>query len=157
MNKQTKSSPPDSGGVAAGRGGKLRRVMVAVALLAFIFACTRTDSKPSGPPEKVTIACSATVDAVLDGADLSPELRELLTLRQQASKSSTAKYSALKRWVSSDGRMRGTQQFAGAARTRRWSHRGFQPGNLLRPTISAEEIEIGIAALKAGCADLIYD
>jgi DNA polymerase bacteriophage-type len=100
---------------------------------------------------------AATVDAALDGADLSPELRELLSLRQQASKSSTAKYAALKRWVSSDGRMRGALQFAGAARTRRWSHRGFQPGNLLRPTIPAAEIEIGIAALKAGCADLIYD
>jgi NitT/TauT family transport system substrate-binding protein len=46
----------------------LIRTTIAVAALATaacLFACTRTDRKPAGPPEKVTIAYSATTDAVL--------------------------------------------------------------------------------------------
>jgi DNA polymerase len=98
---------------------------------------------------------AATVDAVLDGADLSPELRELLTLRQQASKSSTAKYAAVRRACSADGRLRGALQYAGASRTRRWSGRLFQPQNLPRPTMPQADIDCAIDAIKAGCADLV--
>jgi len=36
------------------------------------------------------------------------------------------------------------------------SGRLFQPQNLPRPAFKPDEIETGIAALKAGCADLIY-
>jgi len=46
----------------------LLRLAVAIAVLAagtFFFACTRTDKKPVGPQGKVTIAFSATTDAVL--------------------------------------------------------------------------------------------
>jgi DNA polymerase len=48
-------------------------------------------------------------------------------------------------------------QFNGAARTGRDAHRLFQPGNMMRPTIPQSDIEIGIDAIKAGCADLITD
>jgi DNA polymerase len=98
---------------------------------------------------------AATVDAVLDGPDLSPELRELLTLRQQASKSSTAKYAAVRRACSTDGRLRGALQYAGASRTRRWSGRLFQPQNLPRPNLPQPDIDCAIDAMKAGCADLV--
>ena len=37
----------------------------ALAIAVCLFACTRTDHKPAGPPEKVTIAYAATTDAVL--------------------------------------------------------------------------------------------
>jgi sulfonate transport system substrate-binding protein len=46
----------------------LTRIATAVsipAICASFFACDRTDKRPSGPPEKVTIAYSATTDSVL--------------------------------------------------------------------------------------------
>ena len=98
---------------------------------------------------------AATVDALLDGPDISPELRELLALRQQASKSSTAKYAAVRRACSTDGRLRGALQYSGASRTRRWSGRLFQPQNLARPTMPQPDIDRAIEALKAGAADLV--
>lgn len=52
-------------------------------------------------------------------ADLDPKVRELLEVRQQASATSPAKYKALIDAASSDGRLRGTIQFSGAARTGR--------------------------------------
>ena len=53
------------------------------------------------------------------------------------------------------GRLRGTLQFNGASRTGRWAGRLFQPQNIARGTVERELLEIGIEALKAGCADLI--
>jgi DNA polymerase len=61
-----------------------------------------------------------TVSALLQG-DLSPEVRELLEIRQQASATSPAKYKVLLKATSADGRLRGTLQFCGASRTGRWS------------------------------------
>ena len=55
------------GGVAGGRGGKLWRIPVSVyaLIVVCILGCTQTDQKSVGPAEKVTIAYSATTDAVL--------------------------------------------------------------------------------------------
>jgi DNA polymerase bacteriophage-type len=64
-----------------------------------------------------------------------PEVRKALELRQKLAKSSTAKLAALQDLVSADGRLRGQYVYGGAARTMRWSGRGFQPQNLPRPTI----------------------
>ena len=99
----------------------------------------------------------ATVALRLEDDDLDPGLRELLELRQQASTSSTAKYTTLLNSVSADGRLRNTLQFNGASRTGRFSGRAFQPSNLPRPTLPQELIDSGIAALKAGCAHLVTD
>ncbi len=88
---------------------------------------------------------------------LPPEVRELLGIRLAASTSSTSKYKRFLNCVSSDGYIRGTLQFSGASRTQRWAGRLVQPQNFLRPTLKQEEIEAGIRALKAGCADLITD
>ena len=100
---------------------------------------------------------AATIERRAADPDLPPELRELLAIRLQASTSSTAKYNALLRGVSGDSRLRGTLQYSGAQRTRRWAGRLFQPQNLPRPVLKQPEIDLGIQALKTGCADLVTD
>lgn len=97
----------------------------------------------------------STLQRRIEDPDLPPALRELLAIRLQASTTSTAKYKTLLAAVSRDGRLRGTLQFCGASRTGRWAGRVFQPQNLPRPTLPQSEIDAGIDALKADCADLI--
>ncbi|MGL5972280.1 MAG: DNA polymerase, partial [Oscillospiraceae bacterium] len=59
-----------------------------------------------------------------------PELRAVLSLRQQLSKSSVKKYTAMENAVCADGRTRGMFQFYGANRTGRWAGRLIQMQNL---------------------------
>lgn len=99
----------------------------------------------------------STLERRINDPDIPLPLRELLAIRLQSSTTSTSKYKALMNGVSSDGRLRGTLQFCGASRTGRWAGRLFQPQNLPRPTLDQDTIDNGIEALKAGCADLIYD
>jgi len=107
-----------------------------------------------------------------------PELPEgvklLLSLRLEATKTSTAKYKAALNMTSADGRMRNTSQFCGASRTGRWAHRGFQPGNQPRPDLDLvaahfdvarkdaehflpEYLDQGVAALKGGFVDVTFN
>lgn len=97
-----------------------------------------------------------TVAEALKG-DISDEARELLNMRATAAASSPAKYSALLKGVSSDGRLRGTLQFCGASRSGRWGGRIFQPQNLPRPTMKQKDIDAGIEAMKLGVEDLLFD
>jgi DNA polymerase len=97
----------------------------------------------------------ATLERRIADPDLPQGLRELLAVRLQASTTSTSKYKTLQRGTSADGRLRGTLQFNGASRTGRWAGRMFQPQNIARGTVHGEMLEVGIEALKAGCADLI--
>lgn len=99
----------------------------------------------------------STVERVLSDPDTPPGVRALLLVRQQASTTSTAKYKALLKAASRDGRLRGLLQFCGALRTGRWAGRTFQPQNLPRPSLSQEEIDRGIDALKDGVAELLFD
>lgn len=99
----------------------------------------------------------ATVERMAGDPETEPGLRALLEVRLQASTTSTAKYKTLLRGTSEDGRLRGVLQFNGASRTGRWAGRLFQPQNLPRPTLKQNEIDLGIAAIKAGCADLVSD
>ncbi|HBC1013377.1 TPA: hypothetical protein IGZ65_005148, partial [Escherichia coli] len=99
----------------------------------------------------------STLERRIADPDLPSAVKELLAIRLQASTTSTSKYKALLRSVSSDGRLRGTLQFCGASRTGRWAGRLFQPQNLCRESLSREEIEFGIECMKAGCEDLFYD
>ena len=92
-----------------------------------------------------------------DDPDLPDAVRLLIEIRLESTRTSTAKYTALLRAVSSDGRMRNTMQFAGALRTARWAGRLFQPQNMPRPDMAGDDIEVGIEALKAGCADVLGD
>jgi DNA polymerase len=89
--------------------------------------------------------------------DLPQPVRDLLTVRLQASMTSAAKYKRVIEATSSDGRLRGLLQFCGASRTGRWAGRTFQPQNLPRPSLEQDEIDIGIEALKNGSADLVFD
>lgn len=114
----------------------------------------------------------STLERRIADPDLPDALRELLAIRLEATMTSTSKYQTLLRGVSSDGRLRGTQQFCGANRTGRVAHRLFQPGNMPRPDVGlmARELgvaklgdgdmdrytEMGIDALKAGCADQLF-
>lgn len=98
-----------------------------------------------------------TLAAVLRDADLPPGTRELLEIRQQAAVTSPAKYRTILKATSSDGRIRGLIQFCGAGRTGRDAGRTFQPQNLPRPTLPAEEVERGIRAIKADCEDMLFD
>ena len=98
-----------------------------------------------------------TVRRRLEDPDLPDGVKLLLSIRLEATKTSTAKYKALMNAVSADGRLRNTMQFAGASRTARWAHRLFQPGNMPRPDMKNEQIDEGVEALKAGCAELFFD
>jgi len=97
----------------------------------------------------------ATIEKRLQDPDLPVEVKELLSIRQKASTTSTSKYNALIRSVGHDGRLRGTLQYDGAARTRRWAGRIFQPQNLPRPTHRNDDILQAIEAVKLNVIDLI--
>lgn len=97
-----------------------------------------------------------TLERRLHDPDLPDAVRELLAIRLEASTTSTAKYKALLKATSRDGRLRGGLQFCGAARTGRWSGRLFQPQNLPRPSHSYEEVEASIEAFIAGTADMLF-
>lgn len=99
----------------------------------------------------------STLDKVLLDETLDPGLRNLLTIRQAASTTSTAKYQALARGINNDGRLRGTIQMNGAGRTRRAAGRTFQPQNLMRPTMKAADIELGIRAIKLGGETMLFE
>lgn len=99
---------------------------------------------------------ASTLERRLQDENLSAPLRELIGIRLLASGTATAKYRRLLEATSRDGRLRGTLQFCGAARTGRWAGRQFQPQNLSRASLPAAAITDGIAALKAGIEDLLY-
>jgi DNA polymerase bacteriophage-type len=98
----------------------------------------------------------ATLERRIADPDLPEGMRELLQIRLQASTTSTAKYRTLAKATNDDGRLRGTLQFNGASRTGRWAGRLFQPQNLPRPVLKQEQVDIGIAALKADAEDLLF-
>ena len=98
---------------------------------------------------------AATLERRIDDPELPEAVRQLLTIRSQATTSSTSKYKKLLGAVNEDGRLRGTLQFCGAHRTGRWSGRTFQPQNLPRPMFKKNVIEEGIEALKADCLEYI--
>jgi len=100
----------------------------------------------------------STLERRIADPDLPPELRELLLVRLQSCTTSTSKYKALINGTLPNGRLCGTLQYNGAARTRRWAGRLFQPQNLPSKGLPpANEIEFGIEAIKAGGADLLFD
>lgn len=87
-----------------------------------------------------------------------PELRDVLSLRQQLAKSSVKKYQAMKNVVCSDGRARGMFQFYGANRTGRWAGRIIQLQNL--PQNHLPDLEQARALVKIGdieAVELLYE
>jgi DNA polymerase len=116
----------------------------------------------------------STLERRIDDPELPWALRELLSIRLQASTTSTSKYKTLIKGVSSDGRLRGTLQFDGAQRTGRWAGRLFQPQNLTRldrdavadwydiPVKDVKEHHVekylaaGVEALKSDSEDILF-
>jgi len=98
-----------------------------------------------------------TLERRLNDPDLPDGVKNLIHIRLQASTSSVSKYKRIVKGISPDGYMRGLLQFSGASRTQRWAGRLLQPQNFLRPTLPQTDIDIGIEAIKLGCADLIVD
>ena len=98
-----------------------------------------------------------TLDKALSDPGLPDPVRELLTVRASASKASVKKFETLLEATSSDGRLRGCLQYMGAARTGRWTGKLYQPQNLPRGTMTPEEVDEGIMALKTGAAGALYD
>jgi DNA polymerase len=78
-----------------------------------------------------------TVDSVLKDPDvkLTPEAREVLMARREASSTSYQKLSAILQRVSPDGRLRGMFVFMGSPRCGRWAGSGVQPHNFPRPAV----------------------
>lgn len=98
-----------------------------------------------------------TLERRIADPNLPEQLKELLSVRLQATSTSVKKYETLLKAVSSDGRLRGLLQFCGAGRTGRWSGRVFQPQNLPRPSMKQRDIDFAIDVIKADAADLLYD
>lgn len=94
---------------------------------------------------------AATFTSLLDGDDLHPDVRELFEIAIASNKTSTAKYGKLGPATSPDERFRGGLQIGGAARTRRWAGRTFQPHNLpSRGIPKHKSVSVYIEALKLG-------
>ncbi len=100
-----------------------------------------------------SLAKQAVTD-LLDDPDLTPEVRQVLTLRQEAAKASTAKFSVMAQIAGEDNRIRNLFQYHGAA-TGRWAARKVQPHNLPRDVPPAETVDRILELVRAGDADTI--
>lgn len=90
-----------------------------------------------------------TVERRLEDESLPEHIKELLRVRQQSSKASTAKYlRAINQQV--DGRLHNLLIFCGAARTGRWAGRTLQPQNLPRPKHEQWDIDHAIGRFRDG-------
>lgn len=98
-----------------------------------------------------------TLERRIDDPELPEAVKDLLRVRLSSSKTTATKYKRFVQCTSSDGRMRGTMQFAGASRTARFAHRLVQPGNFMRPDMKAADVEFGIQCMKDDAEDLLYD
>jgi len=97
---------------------------------------------------KVKSVDKQTVTRMLGMEKLHPIIKQVLRLRQDGAKSSTAKYEAMVNAANADDRMRGLLMYHGAA-TGRWSGRLVQPQNFPRPQKKQAELDEIIAKLKA--------
>ena len=93
-----------------------------------------------------------TLKEYIGGSDfhfMTAEGQEVLELRAEAAKTSTAKLNRMEHFSQRDGRARHLVQYGGAVRTLRWAGRGPQIQNYPRPSIknvlgALREIELGM-------------
>lgn len=90
----------------------------------------------------------AEVVDILSTDGLPPVVREVLTIRQNYAKTSTAKLHRMAVCAGADGRVRGVLQYH-ASSTGRWGGRMIQPQNLPRPTIDQSDIDDMIDELES--------
>jgi len=79
------------------------------------------------------------------------DAQEVLQLRLDAAKTSTAKLASIKEFSQIDGNARHLAQYGGAVRTLRWAGRGPQIQNFPRPII--KDVPGAIDAIKKGADD----
>ena len=104
--------------------------------------------------ETNTIAVAWVSETLKNGC--SPDVREVLEIRQRAGKSSTSKLARLKYFMDTDDRVRGGFRYHGAS-TGRWAGMGFQPHNLPRGSLPAgmeEEFHGSLCDLNDGRIEL---
>lgn len=89
----------------------------------------------------------AEVDKIIEDIE-NPEVKKALKLRQALSKTSNKKYTAMKKAMGEDERIRGLFQFYGANRTGRWAGRLVQVQNL--PQSKVEGLEEARELLRGG-------
>lgn len=88
--------------------------------------------------------------------ELPAHARRALEIRQEAGRTSTAKYQALIDATDpDDDRLRGGLQYYGAKRTGRYAGRRFQPHNLPHPEIP--DSDAGAEAILNDTVDLLYE
>ncbi len=90
--------------------------------------------------------------------DPPPEVRRVLTLRQEAAKASTAKFAVMTKIAGEDDRVRNLFQYHGAA-TGRWAGRKVQAHNLPRDVPPTEIVDRILEHVRNGeheAIDLIY-
>src|SRR5881394_188026 len=100
-----------------------------------------------------------TVQTALADKTLTGSPRTALQARLDASRSSTAKLTAIASAASQDGRVRGAFQYYGASRTGRWAGRRVQPQNLFRGSI--KDVPAALRVIHAGAPsedlDLLFE
>ena len=84
---------------------------------------------------------------------LTPQVKELLTLKDLIGKTSVKKYEAMLNMVNSDNRARGMFQFYGANRTGRFTGKGIQLQNL--PQNHIEDLDTARQFVKSGDLDAL--
>jgi DNA polymerase len=88
---------------------------------------------------------SKTLVSAFDGPTLTDEAVEALKIRQNANRTSVAKYVTIKKSVGEGDKFRFSYQYAGATRTQRWAGRRLQGQNLPRtPKIIEKRDKLGI-------------
>ncbi len=96
-----------------------------------------------------------TIEEALADESLEESTKELLRIRLAAAKTSTSKFKRMLESTGSGNRLRGTLQYAGAARTSRWAGRIFQPQNLPRPNMKLGDIRNVVEAIRSGRPDIV--
>ncbi len=81
------------------------------------------------------------VESILQRSDLPVQVRQVLTLRQESAKASTAKLTTMIKWQEPDERMRGTLLYHGA-HSGRWAGKGPMLHNLTQPSEEFEKFDI---------------
>ena len=106
--------------------------------------------------EEVTDLQKATVVTMIKTTD-SEAARRMLEIRQEISKTSVKKYTAMQSAVCVDGRIRGLLQFYGANRTGRWAGRLVQVQNLPKNFLeSLSHARDCVKAKKIDALKLVY-
>jgi len=97
------------------------------------------------------------VNDILEQED-NKTVGEVLSLRQEVSKTSIKKYTAMEQVMCKDGRVRGLLQYYGANRTGRWAGRLIQIQNLPRNYVSnIANVREAFKHLSYQDLELIYD